>query len=218
MKTPRRATEHSVKEVPSASTETRTIKYEGPLCENVTMASDPDEEERKRYDSAPPLEFLRPGEQQAASPPASDRPAAWVPQPEDYRPPQGWTPPPMAPRGRSNLPTIAGILLLLAGVIGMVGAILNAINLPSVAEYTDFVTNNSPELVATLQVCGLVSIWSQAMAVLGGVMAFQRMNWKLTLVCAIFSLFTLGIVYFEASLIGLIALVVTILARPYFAS
>src|SRR6266705_3395702 len=36
MKTPRRATERAIKEIPSASTETRTIKYEGPLCEYVT--------------------------------------------------------------------------------------------------------------------------------------------------------------------------------------
>ena len=178
------------------------------------MASEPTEDERRR-DSPPPLEFVRPDEGQAPLP-ARDQPAAWVPRPEDYRPPDQWAPPARPPPGRSNLPKIAGVLLVLAGVVGMAGAIYNAVTLPSVAEYADFVNNNTPELVAVLQICGLVSIWSQALAILGGVMAFKRMNWRLTLVCAVFSLFTLGIFYFEASAIGLLGLIVTVLARPYF--
>src|SRR6266581_1797190 len=149
------------------------------------MASDPTDEARRRHDSPPPVEFVRPDEEQA----------------------------PLSPRDQ---PKIAGVLLVLAGVVGMAGAIYNAVTLPSVAEYADFVNNNTPELVAVLQICGLVSIWSQALAILGGVMAFKRMNWRLTLVCAVFSLFTLGIFYFEASAIGLLGLIVTVLARPYF--
>src|SRR6266702_1970140 len=164
------------------------------------MASDPTDEARRRHDSPPPVEFVRPDEEQAPLSPR-DQPAAWVPRPEDYRPPEQWAPPARPPPGRSNLPKIAGVLLVLAGVVGMAGAIYNAVTLPSVAE---------------LQICGLVSIWSQALAILGGVMAFKRMNWRLTLVCAVFSLFTLGIFYFEASAIGLLGLIVTVLARPYF--
>jgi len=98
----------------------------------------------------------------------------------------------------------------------MAGAIYQAVALPSVAEYTNFTQRNSPTTVALLQICGLISIWSQGLAFLGGVMAFQRMNWKLTLVCAIFSLATLGFFYVEGSLIGLVGLIVTIRARPYF--
>jgi len=178
------------------------------------MASEPTEDERRR-DSPPPVEFVRPDEGQAPLP-ARDQPAAWVPRPEDYRPPDQWAPPARPPPGRSNLPKIAGVLLVLAGVVGMAGAIYNAVTLPSVAEYADFVNNNTPELVAVLQICGLVSIWSQALAILGGVMAFQRMNWRLTLVCAVFSLFSLGIFYFEASAIGLLGLIVPVLAPPHF--
>ena len=100
----------------------------------------------------------------------------------------------------------------------MAGAVYNAVNLPSPSDYANFTQNNTPSIVAILQICGLVSIWAQAMALLGGIMAFQRMNWKLTLVCAIFSLATLGIVYFEASLVGVVALLFTIRARPYFLS
>ena len=119
--------------------------------------------------------------------------------------------------GVSNLPKIAAVFLLLSGSLGMAGAIINAVSLPSVSDYANF-TNNSPEFVAAIQICGLVSIWSQALAILGGVMAWQRMNWKLTLVCAIFSLLTLGYFLIDASIAGLLGLIFTIMARRYFAT
>lgn len=178
------------------------------------MADESGEEAQKRRESAPPLEFLKPGEAQAPMPPR-DQPAAWVPRPDEYRP-QAWPAPARPPPTAPNLPKIAGILLVLAGAVGMAGSIANAVILPTPAEYTTFVTNNSPSVLAVLQVCGLVSIWSQALAVLGGIMAFQRMNWKLTLVCAIFSLLTLGFFFFEASVLGLIGLIVVVRSRPYF--
>src|SRR6266545_4588921 len=178
------------------------------------MASEPTDKERRRQDSPPPVEFVRPDEEQAPLPPR-DQPAAWVPRPEDYRPPDQWAPPAHPPPGRSNLPKVAGVLLVLAGVVGMAGAIYSVLS-STVADYAAYVNRTPPELVAVLAICSLISVWSQALAILGGVMAFQRMNWRLTLVCAIFSLFTLGIVYFEASAIGLLGLIVTVLARPYF--
>jgi len=181
------------------------------------MAEESGEEEPKKRPSLPPVEFLKPGETQGPLPPRDQLPAAWVPRPEEYQRPTSWIPPTSsAPRAPSNLPKIAGILLIVSAVVGMSGAIYNAVTLPSVAEYTNFTQGNSPTTVALLQICGLISIWSQGLAFLGGVMAFQRMNWKLTLVCAIFSLATLGFFYVEGSLIGLVGLIVTIRARPYF--
>ncbi len=163
------------------------------------MASDPSDDEKKRRDGPPPVEFLRPSETQGPAPPRDQPPAAWVPRPEDYQVPPSWAGPTARPVGPSNLPKIAAVFLLLSGILGMAGAIANAVSLPSVADYANF-TNNSPEYVAIIQICGLVSIWSQALAILGGVMAWQRMNWKLTLVCAIFALFTLGYFLVDANI------------------
>ena len=182
------------------------------------MADAPGEDEQKKRQSPPPVEFLRPGETQAPLPARDQTPAAWVPRPEEYQRPTSWMPPSSAAPATSNLPKVAGVLLITSAVVGMSGAIYNAVTLPSVAEYTNFTQGNSPATVAFLQICGLISIWSQALAFLGGVMAFQRMNWKLTLVCALFSLGTLGFFYVEASLIGLIGLLITVRARPFFLS
>src|SRR5207245_563395 len=153
----------------------------------------------------------------APPPPRDQPPPAWVPRPEDYQVPPSWAGPAPRPVGPSNLPKIAAVFLLLSGILGMAGAIANAVSLPSVSDYANF-TNNSPEFVAFIQICGLVSIWSQALAILGGVMAWQRMNWKLTLVCAVFALFTLGSLLIVASLVGLVGLIFTIVARRYFGS
>lgn len=181
------------------------------------MASDPSEDEKRRRDSPPPVEFMRPAETQGPPPPRDQTPAAWVPRPEDYQVPPTWAGPAARSPGPSNLPKIAAVFLLLSGILGMAGAIANALSLPSVSAYQNF-TNNSPEFVAFIQLCGLVSIWSQALAILGGVMAWQRMNWKLTLVCAIFALFTLGYFLIDASLVGGVGLIFTIMARRSFAT
>ena len=182
------------------------------------MADGSGDEDERRRPSPPPVEFLKPHEAPAPLPPRDQPPAAWVPRPEDFRSPASWRPPPGGAPAASNLPRIAGALLLASAVIGMAGSVYNAVTLPSVSDYANFTQNNTPAVVATAQICGLISIWAQAMALLGGIMAFQRMNWKLTLVCAIFSLATLGFVYFEASLVGALALLVTIRARPFFLS
>jgi hypothetical protein len=182
------------------------------------MAEDSGEQEPRKRPAPPPVEFLRPGEEQAPLPPRDQTPAAWVPRPEDFRQPTGMKRPPSPTGIGPNLPRIAGILLLVSAVVGMAGSIYGAVHLPSVAQYADFTRNNSPLTLAEIQICGLVSIWAQAMALLGGVMAFQRMNWKLTFVCALASLATFGFFYLEASVIGAVALLVTVRARPYFLS
>lgn len=180
------------------------------------MGEGSDGEGDKRRSTPPPVEFLKPGEPQAPLPPRDQSPAAWVPRPEDYQGPPSWTPPAAAAAGGSNLPKLAGILLLVSATIGMAGAMYSALSLPTVPEYANITLNTTPAVLAAGQICGLISIWSQAMALLGGIMALQRMNWKLTIVCAIFSLGTLGIFLFEASLIGFLALIVTLRARPFF--
>jgi hypothetical protein len=180
--------------------------------------ADEHSESREKTREPPPVEFIKPGEAQAPLPPR-DQPAAWVPRPEDYqRPTAPWTPA-AGPARPSNLPTAAGILLILAGVLGIVAALVAALNLPSVSDYANYTnaSRNSPELIAFFQICGVLSIWSQGLAVLGGVMAYMRVNWRLTLVCAAFSILTLGFA-FEASLLGTLGLVFVLISRRSFRS
>src|SRR5437899_12781958 len=89
------------------------------------MASDPSEDEKRRRDSPPPVEFVRPSETQGPPPPRDQPPAAWVPRPEDYQVPPSWAGPAPRPVGPSNLTKLAPVFLLFSGVPGMTRAVAN---------------------------------------------------------------------------------------------
>ncbi len=181
------------------------------------MATDEPEPAKKR-EEPPPLEFVKPGEAQAPLPPRDQPPAAWVPAPEEFQRRQApWQRGPTPVRGPARFSRIAGIVLILAGILGIAASVYQALNLPSVANYANFTLNNTAEVVAFSQICGLLSIWSQVAAILGGVMALQRLNWRLAVVCAVFAPLTLGFI-FEASFLGVLGLVLVILAKKEFAS
>src|SRR3989449_7516060 len=108
------------------------------------MASDPWEDEKRRRDSPPPVEFVRPAETQGPPPPRDQPPAAWVPRPEDYQVPPSWAGPAPRPVGPSNLPKIAAVLLLLSGVLGMAGAVPKGGGPPALLEYCHLMTKPSP--------------------------------------------------------------------------
>ncbi len=152
-----------------------------------------DDTQRPRQPAPPPIEFVRPGEEQPTGQPSSGQPpAAWVPRPEDYlqatRPPQA-----ARPQGAAGpLHLYAGIALLIAGIIGMGDTIYYAVQFLSPAAYQSIYQNITLEIYVTSQICGLVAIWGQVAAFLGGIMAIQRMNWKLAAACAIFSLVSIG--------------------------
>src|SRR3989454_5414023 len=110
------------------------------------MASDPSEDEKRRRDGPPPVEFVRPSETQGQPPPRDQPPAAWVPRPEDYQVPPSWAGPAPRPVGPSNLPKIAAVFLLLSGVLGMAGAIAHAVSPPSRSDFGEF-TNKPPPVV-----------------------------------------------------------------------
>src|SRR5438093_13262229 len=90
------------------------------------MAGDSSDEEGKRRQTPPPVEFVRPSEAQGPAPPRDQPPAAWVPRPEEFGPPPqqpfpgAW--PQVAPR--TTRPTIGGALVLISRPPGMVSTYL----------------------------------------------------------------------------------------------
>src|SRR2546427_12291485 len=90
------------------------------------MADAPGEDEQKKRQSPPPVEFLRPGETQAPLPARDQTPAAWVPRPEEYQRPTSWMPPSSAAPATSNLPKVAGGLPIISAGVGRCGGMHNA--------------------------------------------------------------------------------------------
>ncbi len=153
--------------------------------------SDAGDAEKKRQEP-PPIEFLKPGESQTP-PPEPQQPVAWVTRPEDYQRPsyaQGPAPPrPMAAEP-GNRARIAGILLVLAAVISAASLLYNSLTPLSPTDYANLTSD--PGLFALNQICGLIVIWAQAVMAIAGIMALRRMNWRLTVALALFSMLIIG--------------------------
>jgi len=179
------------------------------------MADDDSGASDKRRQQPPPIEFLKPGETQAP-PPEQQAPAAWVTRPEDYQQPAyPVAPAPSRQASPGNYGLYAGILLFLAAGFGIAAVVSASISPISYANYSAL-TNDTVTYV-TNQICGIIIIMAQSAALLGGVMAIQRLNWKLTMVCAILATLTVGF-FLEASFMGMVAVVLVAIARREFRS
>lgn len=175
---------------------------------------EPEGSDRKRPEP-PPIEFLKPGETPA--PPAETQaPAAWVTRPEDYQQPAYPVAPAPSRQGQpGKYGLYAGILLLLAGAFGIAAVVSSSITPISPAVYANLTSDTASFI--TNQICGIIIIMAQSAAILGGVMAIQRLNWRLTMVCAILATLTVGF-YLEASFMGMVACALVAIARREFHS
>ncbi|HEY7587914.1 MAG TPA: hypothetical protein VIB49_04095 [Thermoplasmata archaeon] len=177
------------------------------------MADSGAPEDRPKRQEPPPLEFLRPGDQ--PPPPSSQPPAAWVPRPEDFQRPTYYQPPAARPAG-GNRGTVAGALLILAGLIGFFWTFtLFLIPLTLSDAYT--IINWTTEELAFNAIINTALIYAQVLAVLGGIMSLQRKNWKLAVVCATLGLLNFGF-FFLGSVFAALGLLLLLGARPEFAS
>lgn len=193
------------------------------------MADDSSTSPDKKRQEPPPIEFLRPGEEQPAQPSEPRQPAAWVTRPEDYQRPQ--YPPAPAPAravqgGNPTRPRVAGICLIIAAA-GSVASLLIASFPPlTPTQYASFNYTNDTASYAINQVCNLFLIWAQAIMVLGGIMAYQRMNWRMTVSCAFFSMLLVGgfalavldPIMLGASVLGIVGFILTVMAKQDFLS
>lgn len=149
---------------------------------------------------------------------------AYVPPPPTYPPPAPYSTTPPYPtyapamRPRTQKPTIAGVLLLIAGILA---AINYAYMLVTTSETAGEVAPYLPDIdVNTLRniliVCGAIGLIFCLFAIIGGIMALQRRMWALALVGSILGLLTIGFVG-EASILSLIALVLIAMSKAEFA-
>src|SRR5256884_1543296 len=138
------------------------------------MAGSDDEEQKKRP-SPPPVEFVKPGEAPAPLPPRDQPPAAWVTRPEDYL--RQVAPPPQL-RAPGQIHRVAGILLVLSALVAVGWTIALSIRFLTPAQYENATAGLTPEAWAIGQICGLLGIWGQAIAVLPGGLSFPPMRWE----------------------------------------
>lgn len=125
--------------------------------------------------------------------------------------------PPMkeAPK-KSAIPVIGGVLILLAGIMGIVfGGILLAIDVNDLGDYGVDVAGVTDVIEDVLTVCGIIAIVLSLIVVLGGFFGVMRKHWGLAIVGGVLGLFVIGPLML-GSLFSLIGLILVAVSRKEF--
>jgi len=120
-------------------------------------------------------------------------------------------------------PFIAGILLIIAGVVAILFWIqffsLDATTLESVIDIQQFKeidpTITPEKLLGFLSTCAVIGCILAIFPILGGLLALKRKMWGVSLACSIIGLFTLGLLFISSGL-SLIALILLIISKQEF--
>lgn len=151
-----------------------------------------------------------------------------IPEPVPAQPPaQEYIapPPPAAPAKPETMkPVIAGVLLIVVAVMGLIVAMVFMgavdIGLGVFDEYvaedpTGEVSGMVDMVQSLLMVCGIIFMVFALLAMLGGIMSLKRKSFGFAIVGAIFGIFTLG-PYALGSILSIVALVLILLSKDEF--
>jgi hypothetical protein len=99
-----------------------------------------------------------------------------------------------------------------------------SIRLLTPSDYANATAGVTPETWAIGQICGLIGIWGQSVAVLAGIMSFRRMSWRFVFACSLIAVLSIGataLAFFDpffagAAGLGLVAVILLSLGRREF--
>ncbi len=120
-------------------------------------------------------------------------------------------------------PKIAGILLIIAGILALIywiqfllfdSTMLESnIDISQLQQLDPSLTID--RIVEILNTCAIIGCVLSIFPILGGIIAIKKKLWGISLVGSIFGLFTLGI-FFTSSILSLIALILLIISKKEF--
>ena len=124
----------------------------------------------------------------------------------------------------SYKPMIAGIILIIAGILGIytwaTTAIFDINTMdPSIIEQLQQsgVDITLEQIQEFLGICSIIGIILSIFPILGGILSLKRLNWGIVIVMSIIGLFTIGPVLIS-SILSLIALIFVALSKKEFQS
>lgn len=132
----------------------------------------------------------------------------------DYRVQAG----PAMPKEKSVLSLVGGILILIAGLMGLaMGGILlmAAGNVDTLTDWGVDVAGVGDMLEDILTVCGAIFIVLGLIAVLGGFFGVMRKHWGIVILGGVLGLFVLG-PYMLGSLLALVGLILVAISKKDF--
>lgn len=124
---------------------------------------------------------------------------------------------PASADARTSRSVIGGILVMISGLIGIIEGVWIASATEEFADYfREMMGDVFPGIEGVFLVCGGIFMVIGLVALIGGFFAFRKRHWGIAIVGGIFSLFTLGIVFFEGSILGLIGLILIAISKREF--
>jgi hypothetical protein len=121
------------------------------------------------------------------------------------------------PSTPNMMPVIAGVLLILAGLLGLLTWV-TALSVDT-SMVQGILPPDSPitaeQVQSFLLICGIIGSILSIITLAGGIVALRRKGWGLAVIGSILGLFTIG-PYFLASILALVGLILLIIARKNF--
>ena len=122
----------------------------------------------------------------------------------------------------SSYPMIGGILLSIAGIIGLIYGVYITTNVDFFTSMIDisYLQSLDPNITIetmkdTIVICGTILSIISIFPILGGILSLKRKLWGVVLACSIIGLFSIGYI-FTSSILCLIALVLIAVSKREF--
>ena len=125
--------------------------------------------------------------------------------------------PAAAPHEKGVLSIVGGILILIAGVMGLaIGGIFFAINTSDLSKFGfGSISGLEDTIHNILMVCGAIFVILGIIAVVGGFFGVRRQHFGLVILGGVLGIFCIG-PYFLGSLLALVGLILVAVARKDF--
>lgn len=124
---------------------------------------------------------------------------------------------------RFSMPTIAGFILIIAGILAIfnwiqifildISTIESFVDINQIKEFYPSITYE--QLLGLIHTCAIIGIVISIFPILGGLLAIQRKYYYLAIAGSILGLFSIGIL-FSSSILSLIGLILLIIYRQKF--
>jgi hypothetical protein len=119
-----------------------------------------------------------------------------------------------------SIPMIAGVLLIVAGILALISWIqvfmIDVTTLEGLFDITQFQSiypEITPEqIVGFLNTCAIIGCIVAIFPILGGILSIKRKLLGIAIACSIIGLFSIGMI-FTSSILSLIALILLIISR-----
>ncbi len=123
------------------------------------------------------------------------------------------------PRPRSSKPTIAAVLIVLAGIFALGQGIMFMVADNAYIESMDLTSITDAgysisEIRDMLNTCGIIGVLFGVIAIIGGTIAFTRKHYMLAMVGAVFAIIGLG--FLVGSVLGLIGIILLAMSKQEF--